>query len=38
MRCLLAYGYIFLAALLGAGLGTFLVLRLWRTGELDVRR
>lgn len=34
--CVLQYAGIFVAALLGAALGTVFVLRLWKTGELDV--
>lgn len=36
--CLLHYGGIFLAALFGGGLGSHLVLRLWRNWEVDIRQ
>lgn len=35
--CLLSYGAIFIASLLGGGLGSHLVLRLWRNWEVDIK-
>lgn len=33
--CALHYSGIFIASLLGAGVGSFMVLRFWKTDELD---
>ena len=32
--CILHYGWFVLASLTGSGIGTSLVLRLWKTGQL----
>lgn len=34
--CVMHYGWFILASLIGSGIGTFLVLRFWKTGELDI--
>ena len=33
--CVLHYGWFVLASLIGSGLGSFIVVRFWKTGELN---
>lgn len=33
--CVMHYGWFVLASLIGSGIGSFIVVRFWKTGELN---